>query len=179
MKFIRKEHWAGWNSDDEEEYKWATEDSDKKLKEYAKHLEKLKPKLSKRNFEFFQKGLHDAQLISFTVGDGLHLDLENNEKINVNSFDRTLVEMKLISKWFDAIYDLKYKKVSKAVFDFPSEKPLFWGIGGDIGDWGHDELTQIDEKIFRHEILFSSGTMILVEFEKFVYRKKAYKGNRY
>lgn len=180
MKYITKKHWAGWNSRDKKTSQWAFEDSEKKFKEYAKQLEKLRPKLNKRNFEFFQKGLHDAQLISFSSGDGLDLDLESSKPLSLKSFSgETLVKMKLISKWFDAIYDLKYKKVSKAVFDFPSNEPLFWGIGSDIGDWGYDELSQVDEKIFRHEILFSSGTTILIEFEKFVYKKKAYKGSRY
>jgi hypothetical protein len=34
-----------------------------------------------------------------------------------------------------------------------------------IDDWMYDELTSVDDKILRHEVLFSSGATLQVEFE--------------
>ncbi len=175
MEIITKEHWRGWNSDDDEVQEWARKSSDENFKIYAKRLEKLRSRLKERNYEFFKNGLHDGQLISFSVGDGLHLNFEK-EPLKLKDFNKTTVLLKVISKWFDSIYDLKYQNVSKSVFDFPSESPLW---GNNIDDWGYDEISEVDEKKLRHEVLFSSGSTILIEFEKFSFKRRKYKGSRY
>ena len=176
MKFITKEHWLGWNSNDEKVSNWARESTDENFKVYAEQLEKLRPRLKERNFEFFKNGLHDGQLISFCIGDGIHLNLEKSEPLKLIDFGNTSVLMKVVNAEFNAIYDLKYERISKAMFDFPSDSPLFFW--NDIGDWGYDELSEVSEKILRYEVLFSSGTTILIEFEKFSFKKKRYKGSR-
>lgn len=176
MEIITKEHWLGWNSDDKEVYEWAIKSSDENWKVYAERLEKLRPRLNQRNFEFFKKGLHDGRVLSFSVGEGLFLNFAENPQLDINKdFSITNVQIKVINACFDALYDLKYTTVSKVLFDFPSDTPLW---GNSIGNWGYDEISEIDEKNLRHEILFSSGTTILIEFEKFSFKKKKYKGNR-
>ena len=75
MEIITKEHWLGWNSDDEKVRDWVMKSSDENFKVYAKRLEKLRPRLKERNYEFFKNGLHDGRIITFTVGEGLYLDL--------------------------------------------------------------------------------------------------------
>ena len=176
MEIITKKHWRGWNSEDKEFSDWARKSTDENFKIYAERLEKLRPRLKERNYEFFKNGLHDGRIISFSVGEGLYLDLEKNSWLDINDFSETHVQIKVIDAYFEAIYDLKYERVSKVIFDFPSDSPL-WGYS--IGDWGYDELAEIDEKTLRHEVLFSSGTTILIEFGKFSFRKKKHKGNRY
>jgi hypothetical protein len=37
-----------------------------------------------------------------------------------------------------------------------------------LGSWGYDELTSVGNGVFRHEVLFSSGSL-LVEFRRFSY----------
>jgi hypothetical protein len=169
MEIITKEHWRGWNSKDEKTREWARKSSDENFKIYAARLEKLRSRLKERNYEFFKNGLHDGRLISFSIGDGLKLNFENGQPIDINDFSETTVQMRVLNAYFDAIYDLKYEQVGKAVFDFPSDEPL-WGTR--IDDWGYDEISEINEKTLRHEILFSSGTTILIEFEVFSYKKR-------
>lgn len=176
MEFITKRHWRGWNSRDEKESDWARKSTDENFKRYAEQLEKLRSRLNERNYRFFRNGLHDARLISFCAGDGLHIDFDEDRKVSINDFYRTSVEVKVLNAEFDAIYHLKYGKVSKSVFDFPSDEPLW---GNNIDDWGYDELTEVNERILRHEVLFSSGTTILIEFEKFSFTKTKYNGSRY
>lgn len=176
MEIITKRHWRGWNSDDEKESTWAEESANENIRLYAVRLEKLLPRLNERNYRFFKSGLHDARLISFATGDGLHIDLESGKPASMKDFYRTSAEIKVLNADFDAIYHLKYKGVSKAVFDFPSDDPLW---GNHIDDWGYDELSEVSDKVLRHEILFSSGTTILIEFERFTYVRTKYHGNRY
>jgi hypothetical protein len=40
-----------------------------------------------------------------------------------------------------------------------------------IDDWGYAELTSADKNYLRHEILFSSGAIILIEFRKFSHKR--------
>lgn len=176
MRIITKRHWQGWNSEDPKEVDWATKSSEENFRVYEQQLEKLRARLGQRNFGFFKHGLHDARLISFCAGDGLHLDLSKKRSVTIKDFYRTSVEIKVLNAEFDAIYLLKYGKVARSVFDFPSDEPLW---GNNIDDWGYDELSEVDEKILRHEVLFSSGTTILIEFEKFAFTKSKYNGSRY
>ena len=176
MEIITKRHWRGWNSNDETEAKWAERSAEENIAVYAERLEQLRPRLSQRNYRFFKNGLHDARLISFATGDGLHIDFAKNGSVAINDFYRTSAEMKVLNAEFDAIYHLKYKGVSKSVFDFPSDDPLW---GKNIDDWGYDELSEVNETVLRHEVLFSSGTTILIEFEKFSFTKTKYNGSRY
>jgi hypothetical protein len=177
MEIITKEHWRGWNSQDKEIRDWAMKSSNENFKIYAERLEKLRPRLKERNYQFFINGLHDGRIIAFSVGEGLHLDLLKNPLLDINKdFSKTHVQIKVVDSYFEAIYDLKYEQVSKVIFDFPSDSPLW---GNSIGDWGYDEISEIDEKTLRHEVLFSSGTTILIEFGKFSFKKNKHKGNRY
>lgn len=176
MEIVTKRHWKGLNSSDRTESDWALKSSAENITVYRERLEKLRPRLKDRNYRFFSSGLHDARLISFSVGDGLHIDFENGSPANINDFYKTSVLIKVLNADFDFIYDLKYQKVSKCIFDFPSDEPLW---GDNIDDWGYDEISEIDEKVLRHEVLFSSGATILIEFERFSYSRTKYDGSRY
>lgn len=124
MEIITKQHRLGWNSDDKEVNDWAIKSSEENFRIYAERLEKLRPQLKERNYEFFKNGLHDGRIISFSVGEGLYLDLEKNPTLDINKdFSKTHVQIKVISADFDAIYNLKYEQISKIVFDFPSDSP--------------------------------------------------------
>src|SRR5262249_53274600 len=63
---------------------------------------------------------------------------------------------------------LLYRNIRRVVFDYPSFEPWYMRYtepgSSPIDDWLADELTAADDKFPRHEILFSSGTTLLVEF---------------
>lgn len=176
MELVTKKHWVDFNSDDDKVSQRAAESAAENYRKYEARLETFRPRLKERNYAFFKKGLHDARLISFGVGDGLHLDLELGKPVTIKDFYRTSVFVKVMNAEFDAIYELTYKEVSKVVFDFPSESPLW---GKNVDDWGYDELSTVDSNTWRHEILFSSGTTALIEFEDFKFRKRKYRGSRH
>jgi hypothetical protein len=45
-----------------------------------------------------------------------------------------------------------------------------------IDDWMADEITAVDDQILRHEVLFSSGATLLIEFEQVTIRNQIIEG---
>ena len=173
MKYVTKEMWRGWNSRDEAEQQRAREQSDRNWQEYRQELEKLQSRLGDEAYEFFNSGeRHDGRLISFTVGDAIDHDTHGLSRSDINNHD-TAVEIKLLSPYLNILYTLNYSGVRRAVFDYPSDDPLFHYDGNQISDWGYDEVTAVNESYLRHEVLFSSGTTILIEFTNFTFKRES------
>ena len=173
MKYFTKEMWRGWNSSDQAERQRAREQSDRNWQEYGQELKKLESRLGVEAYEFFKTAeRHDGRLIAFTVGDAINHDVHDSAKFDINAHD-TAVEIKLLSPYLNTLYTLNYSGVRKVVFDYPSDDPLFHYDGRQISDWGYDEVTAVDEKFLRHEVLFSSGTTILIEFTNFSFKQES------
>ena len=173
MKYFTKEMWRGWNSRDEAERQRAREQSDRNWQDYLQQLEKLQSRLGQEAYEFFKTAeRHDGRLISFTVGDAIDHNIHGQTEFDINSRD-TNVEIKLLSPYLNTLYTLNYSGVRKVVFDYPSDDPLFHYDGSNISDWGYDEVTAADEKFLRHEVLFSSGTTILIQFTNFSFKQES------
>jgi hypothetical protein len=169
MRYFKKELWAGINN--ESTYKKASAHWDRNLKRYVEQLEKLKPRLSKNALRFFTKeSIHDATLIAFTVGDRIDGYPKNYDSY-IKKQLRTSVRIETLSYDQDYVYTLRYTGIRKVVFDFPSSSPLFYGMRDAIDDWGYDELTSGGKDYLRHEVLFSSGATILIEFKYFSYKR--------
>ncbi|HEX7295903.1 MAG TPA: hypothetical protein VF251_09150 [Pyrinomonadaceae bacterium] len=179
MKYFTKELWLGGNSRSESDQRKTLEQWNANLQEYQKQLKALQSRLTKRDYNFFTKlSLHDGRVTAFTVGDAIHHDIQGPEKFDINVHNPS-VEIKVLGWQLDMQYTLKYRKVRKVLFDYPTDKPLFHHEGGHIGDWGYDELTAADENFLRHEVLFASGTTILIEFQQFSYEQEKCEGSRY
>lgn len=175
MKYFTKEVWLGYNNQGPLTPRAAVEMGKKNWREYVEQLEELRPRLSRQAFRFFQKeNLHDARLLAFIAGDAPEHDVHGPKRFNINAHNPSVV-MKVLSENLDVLYSLKYTKVRKVNFEFPSAEPLFHEEGNHIGDWGYDELTAADDQYLRHEVLFASGTIILVEFKHFAYKKEPLK----
>jgi hypothetical protein len=70
-------------------------------------------------------------------------------------------------------YVLEYMKVERIDLNFPGKLELFpAGFDPNIGDWGYDELTSPEKKLFRHEILFASGAIVTIDFRDFVFHRR-------
>ena len=97
------------------------------------------------------------------------------EKFDIN-VHKVTVEMRVLGSNLDVHYALRYETVRRVLFDYPSDEPLFHNEGRHIGDWGYDELAAIDDNWLRHEVLFASGTTILIEFKDFFYEREGCEG---
>jgi hypothetical protein len=179
MKYFTKELWLGYNSRNDDVEGAALEQGERNRQEYVRQLEELRPRLSEDTYRFFTgENLHDGRLLAFIAGDGIDFDIHGPERFDISS-NNTSVRMKVLGANLDILFTLKYTKVKRVVFDYPTDEPLFHREGRQIGDWGYDELTAADDKYLRHEILFASGTAILIEFKDFSYEKEECEGTRY
>jgi len=179
MKYFTKELWLGYNSRSDAEMQSAFEQGEEARQEYARQLEQLQPRLSEKAYRFFSgESLHDGRLLNFRVGDSLNHNIHGSEKFDINAH-QVSVEMSVLGANLDVFYILRYAQAKRVLFDYPSDQPLFQHEGGHIGDWGYDELTAVDDSFFRHEVLFASGTTILIEFKDFSYEREQCQGTRY
>lgn len=179
MRYFTKERWLGYNNKGPLDGKTALEQDRHNMREYLSQLEGLSPRLSKQAFRFFkQESLHDGRLLAFVAGDDLEHDVHTSKRFDINAH-KTSVQMKVLGANLDVLYTLRYTKVRRILFDFPTENPLFHDEGGHIGDWGYDELTAADGLYLRHEVLFASGAITMIEFKGFAYKKEPCEGSRY
>jgi hypothetical protein len=179
MKYKTRELWVRINSHSNTEYRGASDQWDKNIQDYWMQLEQLKPRLNDQANGFFTtEDLHDGRLLAFTVGDDIDFANTNAKKFSINDHN-TAVRLTVLGENLDVLFTLHYSKVKRVVFDYPTDDPLFHDEGNHIGDWGYDELTAAGGDYLRHEILFSSGTTIIIEFEQFSYEKEIIEGTRY
>ena len=177
MKYFTKEIWRGHNS--RRKADWAYEQSELNSREYARQLEELRPALTEETYRFFTtESLHDGRLLDFTAGDRIDFDVQGPDRFDINTHNPS-VRMRVLGANLDVLYTLSYAGVKRALFDYPTDDPLFHEEGRHIGDWGYDELTDAGGGYLRHEVLFASGTSVLVEFRQFSYEREECGGTRY
>ena len=179
MKYFTKELWAAGNSRREGACDWSYEQGKLNTEEYYRQLERLRPRLSEEAYGFFTaEDVHDGRLLEFAAGDGVAHDASGPAKFDINAH-KTSARIKLLGPNLDVLYTLKYTKVRRVVFDYPTSEPLFHSEGRHIGDWGYHELTPADDRYLRHEILFASGTTILIAFRHFSFKRESCEGTRF
>jgi len=179
MKYFTKELWLAYNDQGPIDGKTAIELGQRNTHEYMAQLELLRPRLSQKAYRFFKTEiLHDGRLLAFIAGDGVGHDVHGSQRFDIKARN-TSVMIQVLGANLDLLYTLKYTKVTKVLFEFPSEEPLFYEEGDQIGDWGYDELTAASYMHLRHEVLFASGATILIEFKHFAYKKERCEGSRY
>ena len=179
MKHFTKDLWLAWNNQGPIDPKKAIEIGKQAFDNYRHELKQLRPRLGSRTYKFFStESLHDGRVLSFVVGDGIDHEVGGLKPFDINA-RQTAVRIKVFGSEMDVLYTLSYKGIRRVVFDFPSDDPLFYDEGDNIGDWGYDEVSASNEKYLRHEVLFSSGTSVVIEFKKFSYSKETCEGSRY
>ena len=148
---------------------------DKRVLLYWRQLDRLKPRLSKAAYDFFRHvNTHDATLLRLTVGDDVRNRfpvprggaLVNRRKIGVR--------LEMLHEDESRVYELAYRGLRKFVFDFPAIKAWYWPARNAIDHWNIDELTSAGKQYMRHEILFSSGTTVLLEFKAVTCRTRRF-----
>ena len=149
---------------------------------YEAQLLKLKPRLKKSAWKFFERvSLHDATVLAMHVGDDIHKRFQGYRKKVVNK-RRVLAQIEALNYAEDRLYTLRYSRIRRLTFDYPSSEP--WHVmsadaaDNPIDEWMADELTAADADFLRHEVLFSSGTTILIEFQEVSVRSTVIRGRK-
>jgi hypothetical protein len=179
VKYFTKQLW----SDLQESGEVGAEASrrwDENYAAYSAELEALRGRLAEDVFEFFRGAdVHDGSLVHLQVRDFDPLAARPVDAIDDGAEDgtdvgpregpyRVTVEMRVGTS--DAARDrdwtLRYAHMRRILVDFPTDTPLFFDPGGGFEDWGYHELSDAGDGFLRHEVLFSSGAIVLLEFRE-------------
>jgi hypothetical protein len=174
MKYFTPQMWLGFNGP---RSKAALGTWDRRFEAYQTNLKPILPKLNPRARRFFQHALvlHDGTLTRMEVGDRIS-DAGGKATRNIANRRQLVVRLFVLSDRIDQhCYTLEYKNIDRIELNYPGKVKLFpIGMFSNLGDWGYDELTSVANGLFRHEILFSSGATIIIDFRQVsVHRKRA------
>jgi len=128
--------------------------------EYIKTLERL-PK-SFLTFYNSNYGFHDyhpknIEIINNVYGTGIRGKIDS-------------IGLKIIISDNDNSWELSYSGISKIVIEYIASTDVIETKKG-FNDLGYNELLIVDDKIISHEILFASGSTILIHFSKISLKK--------
>ena len=129
-----------------ETYAEASSQWDINLAEYMKVYNSIKHRLPTEFLNTYHQyeGFHDYHL----------------ESIKVNNYEnKSDPSVEIIISEFGNSFLITYKDVSR--FRTSYEKGNWAGFD----DWGYDEFLPVDNKYLTHEILFASGSSILLQFK--------------
>jgi hypothetical protein len=160
MKYFTRERWRAAQRPDDavrEEWRVASE-------EYESQLKTVEAKLSPDARRFFRADVHDGELLHFNIIDGGRIAAGPAEPWEYQKQFPVSVELEVLESTGERSWKLRYLSCRRTVVDFPSDDPLFHTDGHGFGDWGYHELTDVGGGFFRHEVLFSSGSTLLIEF---------------
>lgn len=157
MKFFTLDLIRKLNSKDEDEAEDADDEWDRRLHEYQDSIQKI-----------------GAALPGGLVGVDLH-----DAKMEVFSFEKKLIddtksaELVLKCKLNNQAIVMKYTDVKKMCFDNlkKRDESVLVFSEDSFGGWLADEISQVDEGTYQHEILFDNGDFILCVFKGFCFEK--------
>ena len=180
MKYFTKEMWFGWQEGvpaGEEDAALRRQDQDwrRRVSAYWRQFGRLRKRLNAQTWRFFSKvNMHDGTVVTLQLIEraGTAIRKHGRRRKTPDGMEVRLEAVPYASLGRKrSPYILRYRQVRRLVVDFPSDQPAFWGPGQGLGDWGYDELTAAGREYLRHEILFASGSTILVECRSITARK--------
>lgn len=142
---------------------------------YDRQLRALRHRLSKQAWNFFyfgfgRWGLHDAQLLTCTFGDGLDYKPNGLHPLRVNK-EKVKARIQILDRHQNLLCTFTCRGISKAVFDYPTDDPL-WNDRGCVDMLLTYEMTAASDRYLRLEFLFASGATIKVEFERLHFKRE-------
>ncbi len=139
----------------------------KAIDAYCAQLDAVRSRLSDEAFQFFRDAdVHAGELLELAIADGSR-PAPLSEPVRPWTTPRNYpvrVKLSVLDASDKLVWHISYKTVRRVVVDYPTEEPLFYREGNGFGDWGHHELTDAGSGFLRHEILFSTGAVLLFEF---------------
>lgn len=171
MKYFTKELWANAQSaNDKNSNGWEIAHQ-----EYASQLDRLKDRISADSFNFFKAAdIHDGELMSVVVIDGSRpapLGEPKSRWRRSNEFPVT-VKLTILDAYDRDLWEIEYRQVRRHLLDYPTSAPLFYRDGEGFGDLGYHELTDAGDDFLSHELLFATGSRILIEAKQITVRKQ-------
>jgi hypothetical protein len=166
MKYFTRDIWAGWQSNRKGVFERAMKKWNTNRTRYRASIRKVSARLGGRQGKFFtDHSMHDGRLLLFEVKDWPRSNLKSKRMSCATS-----VQMAILTGRKNAeIYTLHYRGVQEV--SMQTKNDLFPLDDSRFGDWGYDELLADNTDVFRHNILFQTGTEISIVFRKFIFRR--------
>ncbi len=179
MKYITYEVLAAandWIDQSREELRQAENLFWSKVEDYRRELDELKSRVSRPAWHFFRHGfgrygLHDANLLSLTVGDGLDYTPDGALPFRLNR-QRAAARIEFLNYEQDLHYVFDLRGVSRVSSDLFIEEESY---AKSIGDLYLYELTAVDKDRLQLGFLFASGASIVIQFRRLVFRRRRIK----
>src|SRR5580692_5902160 len=162
MKYFTKEL---WRSSQGSANRNSHLDWQQAFERYAIQLKSLESRLSSDAYRFFAEAdVHDGELMELTLKDASRPAPLSEPSRPWQSPETSPVQVRLtvLDGMDKLVWTLSYATVRRTMVEYPGADPLFPGCAPGFGDWGYHELTDAGGGFFRHEILFASGSVLLV-----------------
>ncbi len=161
-----------WIEQSEEEHRKAEKQFWSVVEDYHYELEGLKSRVSRAAWNFFRHGfghygLHDARLLSLSVGDGLDYVPDGASPFLLNR-QRTTARVEFLNYEQGLHYLFDLRGVSRVQSDLFIEED---SSAESIGDLFTYELTAVDKDNLQLGFLFASSASIIIQFRRLVFRR--------
>jgi hypothetical protein len=143
----------------------------KAVQKYHRELDRLKPRIGQRAWQFFRHGfgptgLHDGRLLSMRIGDGLDFAVDGTKPFRLNH-QRLAVRLEFLNYEQDLHYVFDLRGVGSIQSDL-----FLDDCGKGAGDLYTYEILAIDDDNLQLAFLFASGAAVVVQFRKLVFRRR-------
>ncbi|WP_341278968.1 hypothetical protein [Paenibacillus sp. FSL H8-0537] len=148
MRYFKDSLWTAINSGNIEAKKLAKIEWKDNTRQYLFEYMKLEKRLPREVFEHFLTiDFHDYRLKEYKI-------------IHNHYGDPNPIQLFITVTKDTELWTIEYNQIKKLNIDVVVEE-----IGNrGMDDWGYHELLIVDEKTISHEILFASGSTILIYF---------------
>jgi len=162
-----------WVVQSEEERRRAEAEWARAVKNYFCGLEKLKTRVAAPALNFFQNGaneagLHDGNLVSASVGDGLDYNADGASPFYLNR-RAMAARLEFLNYEQDRLYTFDLRGVSSYRGDLVVEEERH---AKSIGGLYLCEISAGNDESLQLGFLFASGSSIVVQFRRLVFRKR-------
>jgi len=171
LKYYDPELQNAWNVEpaDPERIERAMKRGQQLQRDYLQSLKSLRGRLGQRTYAKFadeSDPLFDSNLMEFTFGDHLgYATLKRNFRARLS------VRTTFLSFEEDKLHHLHYQNVESLRITVPTERWYDWGNGiNEIGNLLANELIAANS-LMSHSFLFTSGTVIFIEFARVTWEK--------
>ncbi|WP_035294319.1 hypothetical protein [Clostridium sp. KNHs214] len=152
MRYFTNELWSKINSDSQKERDEADFEWDKNNKAYSEIFDLIKVRLSQKFLRTYlsNHGFHDFQIKNIVL---THKEYGFKNPISLDIYVTDSVNT----------FKITYKCIKQFCVNY--EEIEGWAARRGFDDWGYDEFLPVDEQTLSHEILFASGSTILIYFK--------------
>lgn len=169
MKYFTKALWRGAQQLEPEAAARNRAAWQEAFREYRAELETVKAHLDQYAAEFFTEAdLHDGELLEFQVLDGSRpkpLAESSQPWVAIGGYP-VRVKLAVLDADDRFLWRVEYRVVRRITLDYPSDDPMFGHSDSGFGDWGYHELSDAGGGFLRHEVLFRSGSSVVLEFRE-------------